>query len=356
MAKIMTAFKYLARLWWLLKAPFTKDGEAKHSLRFLCLVAPALLRAKGPRILFDRHAGLGDVICSFPAVLALKEKYPDSVIVFTVSAAFAPAVKLARVADIVAPLHYGVWTNPGWMNQFFDLVYRPMLGDELKGVTKVHLVDRFCEQVGVESPSRQPRLHVSPDLGKRMRTRFRQHHLDREIVVAINTGPSWGVKDWTTEGWTQLGRWLTEERKVRVIQLGADLHLALGAIKAVRVPGALDWIGKISLEETIACIQTCDLFIGIDSGLLHVAGAVGTPSVSIFGPTEASLILPLETPAMAVTGDVDCLGCHHRHPILHWRSGCPHDIACMKTLPAGRVIDACEEMLKAAEVAGKRSN
>jgi hypothetical protein len=324
------------------------DGEARHCLRFLAKVGPALLRAKGPRILFERHSGLGDVVCSFPAVAALRQRHPDALIVVAVKAEFASAVECANVADVVAPMHHGVWTNPGWLDQLFDIVHRPLNADEKKvGANTLHLVDGLCAAVGVQPVCRQPRIQIPARLSTRMQARLREAGLAGQPIVAVHTGPSWGVKEWTQEGWDQLGSWLTRERQLRVIQVGADVHFGMGSTRAARLPGATDWVGRITLEETLACIAACDLFVGIDSGLLHVAGAVGTPAVGVFGPTSASLISPPETPNEAATADVPCLGCHHRSPILHWRNSCPNQIACMGSLPASRVIAACARLLDA---------
>jgi hypothetical protein len=50
-----------------------------------------------------------------------------------------------------------------------------------------------------------------------------------------------------------------------------------------------------------------------------------------------------------VVSDVECQGCYHRLPRLHWVTGCPHDIKCMKTLPVDAVLNACLERLKTAK-------
>ena len=99
-------------------------------------------------------------------------------------------------------------------------------------------------------------------------------------------------------------------------------------------------------------LSLCDGFVGIDSGLLHMAGAVGTPAVGLFGPVDPALRLPPTTPAVAVTAppsEVPCLGCHHRMPRLHWKTGCPHDIACMRQLSPDAVFDTVGTMLRCGE-------
>ena len=83
-----------------------------------------------------------------------------------------------------------------------------------------------------------------------------------------------------------------------------------------------------------------DLLVGIDSGPIHVAGAVGTPCVALFGPTDPSLIFSNPELATGVFLRVECSFCHHRHPRMHWMSGCPNDIKCMKELTVEQVFDA----------------
>jgi ADP-heptose:LPS heptosyltransferase len=259
------------------------------------------------------------------------------------------------VADVILPLRKGLTKLPACCERFFDFVYRPLNEDERgNGANKVHLVDGFCAELGVNPEVRQPRLVAPSKLANRIRARFCKRATADEVLVAIHTGPSWGVKEWTAEGWDELGFWLSEHHKMRVVQLGADVHFGLGSARAHRVRGALDLIGKLSLAETIACVQECNLFVGIDSGMLHVAGAVGTPSVGIFGPTDHSLILPRETPAIGVTANLLCAGCNHRSPILHWRNSCPNQIACMSSLTFAHVAHACDEFLRSLEGFAKR--
>jgi ADP-heptose:LPS heptosyltransferase len=135
----------------------------------------------------------------------------------------------------------------------------------------------------------------------------------------------------------------------QVIQMGSDRDTAKGFVKTPRIAGTEDWVGTLSLEESVAALEQMDLFIGIDSGLLHAAGAVGTPTVGLFGPINPKLRLPPETPSMAVVSNVPCAGCHHRLPRLHWQDGCPHDVQCMASLTVDKAFDACAKFLRLSQ-------
>jgi ADP-heptose:LPS heptosyltransferase len=167
-------------------------------------------------------------------------------------------------------------------------------------------------------------------------------------VLGIQVGPSWQVKEWTVEGWTKLVALLRDRFDCVVIQMGADMHTAKGFVRTPRIAGTVDWVGQ-SLDEAIAALEQLDLFVGIDSGLLHAAGAVGTPTVGLFGPTDPTFILPPETPSIGVVSDAPCLGCQHRLPPLHWRDGCPNNIQCMTGLAAENVLNACIKILGAVQ-------
>jgi len=80
---------------------------------------------------------------------------------------------------------------------------------------------------------------------------------------------------------------------------------------------------------------------------VHLAGAVGTPAIGLFGPLNPASVLPPEPPAPAIglVGDVPCLFCHNRTPVIHWITGCPNDIACMKRLESETVFEAVKSML-----------
>ena len=312
-------------------------------------------RIKGERtflrrkvILFERHAGIGDLICTFPAVLALRQKFPETKLVYSTWKRFRPIVEMGKVADLVVEMDWSERT-PKVAARDYDLIFRPWLeGEVSKGLPHVHLVDDFCRTLGVRPNSRQPRLYVPRAAAKAMKRKMARHRVAGVPVVGVHVGPSWAVKEWTTSGWNELVALLTRELGCRVIQLGAEVHTARGPQDVLRCRGAEDWVGRLTLADLVAAIYQLDVLIGIDSGLLHIAGAVGTPCVGLFGPLDPTLRLSVETPSRAVVSSVPCLGCHHRTPIAHWQDGCPNSIACMSEISAQEVTKACRELLESS--------
>jgi ADP-heptose:LPS heptosyltransferase len=130
-----------------------------------------------------------------------------------------------------------------------------------------------------------------------------------------------------------------------VLHIGASRHFREGERKEPPIKGCEDCRDIYTLMETMQIVSRANLLVGIDSGMIHAAVASGLPVVGVFGPTSALLRLPAREDTFGLSADVPCLGCHHRHPRLHWQSGCPHDVRCMKGLTVERVFEKSAQIL-----------
>lgn len=297
--------------------------------------------SKRPRVVLVRHGALGDVICTFPAIQALRTKYPKSEIIFYVGAAHLEIVKLSGVADRVIPvcdIERPFAPPLRAADRLFTMVY----GDELdEGGPPAHLVDEFCKLAGVTPQSRQPRIVLPTSALSMAANQTRLVRRGTGPVIAAHPGPSWDVRLWTPAAWDQLCASLRRELDATMIQLGTE---AAGSATP-RIQGAVDWVNRHTIVETAAVLQSCDALIAIDSGLVHLAGAVGTPVVGLFGFTDPLLRLPPVTPSLPVRVHLPCSGCHHRRPRLHWKTGCPYDVECMRRISPGDVLSAVRQLL-----------
>jgi ADP-heptose:LPS heptosyltransferase len=306
-----------------------------------------------PLILVERYAGLGDIVCTFPLLEALRTKYPGAFIVYHTTKALKEFPMLSGYVDAVISMERSD-KLPSWIRvrevhrPQYDLIFLP--GNDVKGKklhesADVHLVDLFCQPYNLTPASRQPRIRIEPERRNRIEDEIVRAGLKRKPLIVIHCGPTWAVRSWPVSHWNRLVELLQEEMGATVIQLGADWHFDARGERGDRVARAVDWVGRFSLPDSAAVIAAADLFIGLDSGLLHVAGGVGCPSIAIFGPTEPLSRLPPETPSVAVRADLPCTGCHHLSKPLHWQSGCPNEIACMKSVPAQAVFSMAQRLL-----------
>jgi ADP-heptose:LPS heptosyltransferase len=106
--------------------------------------------------------------------------------------------------------------------------------------------------------------------------------------------------------------------------------------------------------ELVALLELANVYVGIDSGPLHIATTIGVPSIGLFGPTLAPLFLHPRASTKVITGSSKCIGCHHSSigPI-HWRTGCPNNIVCMEEITTEQVFCAVIKCLVEVESPSK---
>ena len=293
-----------------------------------------------------RCGALGDVVCTLPMCDELRKRYPDKLIAFVTAASYRNLVCLSRAADVVYGSRRWKWgfSLPDDL-KFFGLlvaIYNPKTTDERLTNTGAtcHLVDDLAASCGLTITARQPRLYPSVELLQQTRAAYglTPECTNGRPIIGINCGPTWPVRMWSVSKWQCLINTIQSEFAALIIQFGTnsgDESREYDNLSGVRPLG-----NCLESQELVALIAICDLIIAIDSGPVHVAGAVGTPVIGLFGPVNPTYRLPPSSPAVGLFSDVPCLFCHHKTPLGHWYTGCPNDILCMKKLDEQTVFEA----------------
>ena len=127
-------------------------------------------------------------------------------------------------------------------------------------------------------------------------------------------------------------------RNFSVILLGGNDVLATGKELKEKIsdPRLLNFVGKISLEQSAALIKTSKLFIGTDSGLMHLACAVGTPTIAIFGPGNLNKWSPQGTQHTVITENAPCSPCTHYGYTL---PTCNGSYFCMRDIKIKYIVE-----------------
>jgi ADP-heptose:LPS heptosyltransferase len=114
-------------------------------------------------------------------------------------------------------------------------------------------------------------------------------------VIALGPTANWDGKIWPPERFVALYHALAEKlpgaRAAIFGGPGADEARRAAPVLAA-LPGAIDLVGKLSLPEVAACLRRSTIYIGNDSGLMHLAAATGTPTLGLFGRSKASEYAP----------------------------------------------------------------
>jgi len=164
------------------------------------------------------------------------------------------------------------------------------------------------------------------------------------LRVAIGAGASYGsAKCWPPDRFAEVANRLAAESDADIILFGTANEIAVSAaITAGMRRPPIDFTGKTSVADLPALLSHCHLFIGNDSGAMHVASAVGLPVVAIFGPTDPLGTAPITPRCTIVQEKPYCSPCFLRR--------CPTDHRCMTRISPAAVITAARSWLTSAEV------
>lgn len=136
---------------------------------------------------------------------------------------------------------------------------------------------------------------------------------DGRPVLALGPTANWGGKIWPADRFVDLARRLTDpggilpEARVVVVGGPGEAELAAPVLQALPAERTVDLVGKVDLLTLSAALRRCDLYVGNDSGLMHLAAAGGTPTVGLFGPSRDDVYGPWGEKTAAVRTDLSYL-------------------------------------------------
>ena len=166
-------------------------------------------------------------------------------------------------------------------------------------------------------------------------------------LIGLNPGAAYGpAKRWPPEQYAALARMLVERNQARLVVFGTDADREAARLirdQCGRPGRVLDLTGRTSLAGAMACIDQCRVFVTNDSGLMHVAAALDTPLVAVFGSTNHVATGPFCDQARIVRKEnLDCGPCK--------KTVCPHGhLDCMRGIEPARVHAAVSELLERQE-------
>jgi ADP-heptose:LPS heptosyltransferase len=315
----------------------------------LAVIVPLIVRTGRRPVIFSRFTGMGDIICTIPAAQKLMKRHPGATFIYNCHADFAAVPRLAGIANRITSLE-SIGLIGHWYRFLLAGFYHFAHGDDLPDSgCKEPMVVEFLRQFNLPVAEEHPALPVTSAGRVKVLAVLAQKNLDPSALVLIHPGPSWPVREWPRENWLRLVAELRAHGFTGIGQLGVGRYMNFGKMEVPAVPGAVSLVDAFTVEECIAAIAQAKLFIGIDSGLLHIAACTRTPSIGIFGMTLPEYRFSKDFRKDFVATRVECAGCEHRKPRLHWITNCPYDIRCMKTLGVDEVLRACLAKLKPLE-------
>lgn len=197
--------------------------------------------------------------------------------------------------------------------------FRYLLLNDIRNLDRSVLqttVERFTAlglpaQASMPPKIRQPRLRVDADNARAL---IRKFGLDCERPIAgLMPGAEYGpAKQWPTPHFADLARLFTNEGWQVWLFGSTKDHAAAEEIINLCPRSTVNLCGRTSLEDAVDLIAQTDVAVSNDSGLMHVAAAVGTRVAAIFGSSSPEYTPPLSAKAQVLTSDIECRPCFQR--------------------------------------------
>lgn len=302
------------------------------------------------QILIIKPSSLGDIVHALPTLSALRTRFPRATISWLVKREWADLLKRVEGLDRVWPVRGGL---PGWLAQVrglraarFDLVVdlqgllrsgmmarlagapvriglanaregSPWLYTHRVGVPEadMHAIDRYllvARALGATVPPR-PVYALRPSIADHDRVaRLRQAKGlsgDRPYIAMV-VSARWPTKRWPAAFFADTADRIQQEGLGRVALIGGleDRGVAQQVTRAMKTD-AVDLVDACGVGLLPALLQTASLLVSNDSGPMHVAAAMGTPVVALFGPTSPSRTGPYGPRHLVLQNPVPCSPC-----------------------------------------------
>ena len=241
-----------------------------------------------------------------------------------------------------APVRIGFNDEDRWRGHYYAQVVQ-----SLSGVR--HRIDRDLEALkplGIQAVSKAPQLWLTPEEENSADQLLDQLGVQRsQSTVILQPGARYWFKAWPPERFAELADRLTSQYGCQVLIGGSDQDDDLAQqIRQMAKSRSIIMAGRTTIKQFAAIAKKSALFVGSDSGAMHVATAVGTPVVALFGPSNPAEWGPRGGAAEVIYKGLDCRTCFHPTCLRGEQN-------CMQLITIDEVIMAAARLLGRARLA-----
>jgi predicted lipopolysaccharide heptosyltransferase III len=208
-----------------------------------------------------------------------------------------------------APVRIGFNDEHRWRGRCYTEVVQPVPGVR-------HRIDRDLEvlkPMSIQAGSKDPQLWLMPEEENSANQLLDQLGVQRsQSIVILQPGARYWFKAWPPERFAELADQLTSRYGCQVLIGGSyqDIDLAQ-QIRQMAKSSPIIMAGRTAIKQFAAIAKKSALFVGSDSGAMHIASAVGTPVVALFGPSNPAEWGPRGGPVEVLYKELDCRSCFH---------------------------------------------
>ena len=281
---------------------------------------------------FQKKAGIGSIWEDLNLSQSLKERNFDLAVILPRSFRSAFHIYLARI-----PIRIGY--RDEWRSPFLTHGIR-RTKEALRG-HRVHYYQKLIEPLGKIESLPSPQVFLREEDRKWADRALKDLGiLEGKPLIGMNPGATYGLaKCWYPDRFGELGKRLADKWEARVLLFGKEEERPI-VYEILRHLGrkGIDLTGKTGLLQLAALLERCTLLVTNDTGTMHVATAVGTPVVALFGSTPPLATGPWGEGHVVVRKDVPCSPC--------WKRVCPKDHQCMERITVDEVEEVVDKQLR----------
>ena len=327
------------------------------------------------KILLIRLSSLGDIVLTTPAIRAVRAHFPDAYIAMLVAKQSAEILRenphlneiitfdrLAKNKDtgemlrIIRQIRARKFTLTIDLQRKFRTEMLMYFSGAAERIGKgrfstvrvpeqgnkhatVHYFD-LLHAAGIPAEDQRLELFLSESERLDAAQRFDTAGVnDAQLKVGVFPGAGWKLREWMPERFAAIGDKLVEHFNANVLIFGGQKERELVQTVANLMNGhAIPFAGNLEVRQLAACLEKCDLFLTNDTGPMHISAAVGTPTVSLFGPGNHIRFQPLGTLHQTIRHAVPC------SPCKQFTDKCKDNI-CMKGIGVDEVWESVSRTL-----------
>jgi len=274
------------------------------------------------RVLFIGPTRIGDAVLSSGVLAWMLARWPEARLTVAAGPAAAPIyAEVPRLDEVIVldKRQGGHWRRLWWktVGHYWTAIAdtrrsavtwlvpagrRYVMGYQRRAM---HKVVQASAMVGAKAP-----LTPQVWLAARHRQAARELIPEGAPVLALAPTANWGGKQWPAERFVALADRLCarggplSDARIAVFAGPGERPAAQPVLDAVAAPRRIDLAGTLDLLTAAACLGRADLFVGNDSGLMHLAAAMGVPTLGLFGPSREEHYGPWGPRARAVRTDL----------------------------------------------------
>lgn len=198
----------------------------------------------------------------------------------------------------------------------------------------------LIQGLGLQAKPQEIKLPLIQEDRKRAYELLRTLNVDfKKPLIVLHPGAAYGPsKRWPVQRYAELAFLLQERKEASIVIIGSSAEVEEAeSISSLLAKKPLNLAGKTDLRLLAGLLSHASLFVSNDSGPMHIANALKTPVVALFGPTIPGQTGPFQQPATVIKKDVPCWPCSYRI--------CPFNHGCMMKIDPEEVYEAGQKFL-----------